>query len=87
MTVEPKRRSPRLRRLETLHVRSPIFFVTACTAGKKALLDNENAHEAFRSFAATGEGRGVFVGAYVLMPDHVHLFVSLPGDSTSLQKW
>lgn len=50
-------------------------------------MHNENAHEAFRGFATTGEGRGVFVGMYVLMPDHLHLFVSLPGDSASLQKW
>jgi putative transposase len=87
MTAESKQGVPRLRRLDTLYANSPIFFVTACTAGRKAILDNDNLHQAFRGFAAAGEERRVFVGRYVLMPDHFHLFVSLSGDSTPLQKW
>ena len=87
MTAESKQRAPRLRRLDTLYACNPIFFMTACIAGRKAILDNENLHQAFRGFAAAGEKRRVFVGTYVLMPDHLHLFVSISGESTSLQKW
>jgi REP element-mobilizing transposase RayT len=61
--------------------------MTAGTAGRKAILDNENLHQAFRGFAAVAEERHVFVGRYVLMPDHLHLFASFSEDSPSLQKW
>jgi len=33
-------------------------------------------HEDFRKFCEAGLTRGVFVGKYVLMPDHLHLFVA-----------
>ena len=33
-------------------------------------------HEDFRTFCEAGLTRGVFVGKYVLMPDHLHLFVA-----------
>ena len=35
----------------------------------------------------TAQEYEVAVGRYVLMPDHVHLFVSLPSTGITLQKW
>jgi REP element-mobilizing transposase RayT len=33
-------------------------------------------HAQFVSFAKLGQDRGIAVGRYVIMPDHIHLFVS-----------
>jgi putative transposase len=68
--------SPRLKRLDRLHISRPIYFVTACTAMRKHVLANEKVHNDFRKFCENGLSRGVFVGKYVLMPDHLHLFVT-----------
>jgi putative transposase len=53
----------------------PLYFVTFNTHRRTRLLANEAVHTAFIEFAQNGEDRGVGVGRYVLMPDHVHLFV------------
>ena len=53
----------------------PLYFVTFNTHRRQKLLANDLIHTAFIAFTEQGEGRGVSVGRYVLMPDHVHLFV------------
>lgn len=67
---------PRLKRLDRLFTNHPLYFVTACTEDRKPILANARVHEDFRKFCQTGLERGVFVGKYVLMPDHLHLFVA-----------
>ena len=67
---------PRLKRLGRLFTSHPLYFVTACTEDRKPILANTKVHEDFRRFCQTGLERGVFVGKYVLMPDHLHLFVA-----------
>jgi len=67
---------PRLKRLDQLFTSHPLYFVTACTEDRKPILANAKVHEAFRKFCEAGLTRGVFVGKYVLMPDHLHLFVA-----------
>jgi REP element-mobilizing transposase RayT len=69
-------RSPRLKRLDRLFTNHPLYFVTACTEDRKSILANATVHAAFRKFCEAGLTRGVFVGRYVLMPDHLHLFVA-----------
>ena len=86
MTAESERK-PRLRRLEGVYVRSPIYFVTACTAERKPLLANESIHQAFVTYSRQAEKHGTHVGAYVLMPDHMHLFVHPSDLSPSLETW
>jgi len=66
----------RLKRLDRLFTRHPLYFVTACTKDRKPILANAKVHEDFRKFCETGLTRGVFVGKYVLMPEHLHLFVA-----------
>lgn len=73
----PPQRPPRLKRLDRLFVSHPLYFVTACTEDRKPILANAKAHEDFQKFCQAGLERGVFVGKYVLMPDHLHLFVAL----------
>ena len=77
----------RLRRLEQLHVENPVFFVTFCTEARHAILASHNIHEAFLEFCRRALERGVFVGRYVLMPDHIHLFVKVPPPSGQLSDW
>ena len=73
-----------LRRLETTYERWPIYFVTACTADRRELLASDLIHEAFVGFVKKGSARGAWVGRYVLMPDHLHLFVVLEDDQIRL---
>ena len=69
-------RPPRLKRLDRLFPRHPLYFVTTNTEDRKPILANAKVHEDFRKFCETGLTLGVFVGKYVLMPDHLHLFVA-----------
>lgn len=82
---EPPRKE-RLRRLDPIFSRSPIYFVTACTFGRHAILAKLAVHQTFLEFASAGEGHGAYVGAYVIMPDHIHLFVALEQDK-NLSVW
>jgi putative transposase len=68
--------SQRLKRLDRLFTSHPLYFVTTNTEDRKPILANAKVHENFRKFCETGLTRGVFVGKYVLMPDHLHLFVA-----------
>jgi len=53
----------------------PLFFITFNTYRRRKLLANSIVHHALIKFARMGEARGIGVGRYVIMPDHVHLFV------------
>ncbi len=77
----------RFARLERIFVRAPIYFVTACTAARQALLATAEAHSALIEFAERGEALGAWMGAYVLMPDHLHAFVALDDERISLSSW
>jgi REP element-mobilizing transposase RayT len=74
--MNPDERPPRLKRLNRLFVNHPLYFVTACTEGRKSILAHAEIHDGFRKYCQAGLERGGFVGKYVLMPDHLHLFVS-----------
>ena len=76
--------STRLRRLDWVFDREPIYFVTACTARRRGILATKVIHKAFVQFAVVGKERGAFVGRYVIMPDHMHLFEALERDQITL---
>ncbi len=77
----------RLRRLESTYERRPIYFVTAGTAERRELLANDLVHEALVRFARSAPERGAWVGRYVLMPDHLHLFVVVEDERVRLSGW
>ena len=84
-----RRRFPkRLRRLELLFssVR-PFYFITFNTHARLRLLACEEIHRVFRSFGAGAENHDIAVGRYVIMPDHVHLFVAFPMTGLTLSEW
>ena len=83
MTADPQKNPPRperIRRLDLIFPRFPIYFVTACACDRKPILTKREIHEAFLAFAHRGEAHGAYIGAYVIMPDHLHLFVALEPD-------
>jgi len=68
-----KRRPPRLGRVFNDR---PLYFITFCTHQRKPFLACDEVHAAFAVFAKRAETSfNVAVGRYVIMPDHIHLFV------------
>ena len=68
----------RLSRLERIYQENPVVFITFCTHKRLKLLDSPTVQGAFESFCHAAKDRHIFVGRYVIVPDHVHFFVSLP---------
>jgi len=62
-------------RLDLIFVDQPLYFVTFCTLHRRPLLANTEVYEKFRSYCTRAADHNVGVGRYVIMPDHVHLFV------------
>jgi putative transposase len=77
----------RLRRLERVFERRPIYFVTACTYERREILDKVDVHARLTQFGAEGPKRGAWLGAYVLMPDHLHAFVVIDDQRLNLSTW
>ena len=74
-------------RLSCVFTNNPLYFVTACTYRRRALLANDAVHNTFVRFGQRAfADHNVAVGRYVLMPDHVHLFVCGP-DNFELGRW
>ena len=78
---------PRLSRLSWVFTSDPVYFVTACTAKRQRILAKPEIHHAFIEFTQRATARNVYVGRYVLMPDHLHLFVAFGPGSQSLSDW
>jgi len=78
----------RLRRLTTIFPPGrPLFFLTPCTAARRPILADDEVHMLFVVFCEASPAKAaVWVGGYVLMPDHIHAFVS-PEDSAGLSRW
>ncbi|MEP7015789.1 MAG: transposase [Verrucomicrobiota bacterium] len=65
---------------------APLFFLTICTFHRQRITSLDKAHDAFRRYAQRAIKFNIAVGRYVMMPDHIHLFVQ--GDATfELAKW
>jgi REP element-mobilizing transposase RayT len=80
-------RPQRLGRLETVFVRSPIYFVTACTANRHKILARAAIYESFIEFGKSGPEHGAWLGKYVVTPDHLHAFVALDEERITLANW
>jgi putative transposase len=80
-------RKLRLRRLDRVFVRSPTYFITACTANRRSLLATAAVHETLLRFGQEGSRYVAWIGAYVIMPDHVHLFVATDDEKITLSAW
>ena len=76
MSDKDRRTPPRL---NTIFQRygAPIYFVTFNTWQRKNILDCNLVHEVFVSHAKKVASIGVGIGRYVIMPDHIHLFIRI----------
>jgi len=54
----------------------PVYFVTLCTNHRQKILANNAVHSALLEYGRRAEARGIALGRYVIMPDHIHLFVA-----------
>ncbi len=71
----PSRTHKHLRRLDSVWIESPVYFLTLCTAGRRAVLANELAVVVLRAeFEAAPRRYGWTIGRFVAMPDHLHFF-------------
>src|SRR5580765_6129728 len=77
----------RLSRLNLVFVRSPIYFVTACTQNRRSILATPAIHETFLRFGQEGPSHGAWIGAYVIMPDHLHLFIATDDEQIAISAW
>lgn len=74
-------------RLSFVFTNNPLYFVTACTYRRRGLLANDAVNDAFVRFAQRAfADHNIAIGRYVIMPDHVHLFVCGP-DNFELGRW
>ena len=77
-------------RLDLIFQRSnaPVYFVTFNTHTRASLLATPEVHEAFIEYCRRAADFRIGVGRYVLMPDHIHLFVCFGiGCTSTLGAW
>ena len=68
-------------RLTRIFRNNPLFFVTFCTHRRRKFLATNSVNAALVDFAIRARAEhNVAVGRYVIMPDHLHLFVCGPDD-------
>jgi REP element-mobilizing transposase RayT len=73
-----------LRRLDSVWIESPIYFLTICVDRRRRLLANDAAFALLRAeFEAAPERYGWAVGQFVVMPDHLHFFCASDQQPTS----
>ena len=81
-----KGRPPRLGQIFQTYA-PPLFFVTICTIHRQKIRDLCTAHHAFEAYVRRARDEfGVGVGRYLIMPDHMHLFVR-GGNDFKLAQW
>jgi REP element-mobilizing transposase RayT len=81
----PPKRPPRLEPLFSSV--QPFYFLTFNTHKRLKLLARKEIHQVYRSFCLRAGEYDVAVGRYVIMPDHVHLFVAMPATGMTLSEW
>ena len=63
-------------RLNLVYTNQPLYFVTFATRDRKKLVSLERAQLALEAYGQGAANKfNVALGRYVIMPDHVHLFV------------
>jgi REP-associated tyrosine transposase len=77
----------RPRRLDLIYSNQPLYFVTFATRDRKSIRWLDVAQVALEQYGRCAIARfNVALGGYVIMPDHVHLFVRGGRDFT-LSSW
>ena len=72
----PRMIKDRPNRLDLIYINQPLYFVTFTTRDRRAIPSLDDAQIALQRYARCGFDKvNVALGRYVMMPDHVHLFV------------
>ena len=83
--MDAQQQSPlpkRQRRLDSVFDATPAYFLTLCVKNREPVLNDDTVHQRVQQFiAGSMERYGVWVDSYVLMPDHMHLIITLSGDA------
>jgi len=65
----------------------PLYFIGICSHNDIPILANDDVHNIFINFSMkSSEKIDAHIGKYVIMPDHIHTFVSCI-DSSVLSHW
>jgi putative transposase len=62
-----------------------IVFVTVCTQERRKQLANSEVHNALLKAWSTADRW--MIGAYVIMPDHIHFFCSPTHENCVIERW
>ena len=74
-------------RLDLIYVNQPLYFVTFATRDRKSISSLDSAQFALQRYAHCAVAKfNAAAGRYVIMPDHVHLFVR-GGQDFTLSSW
>ena len=65
--------------------KATVVFVTVCAAHRSQRLASDDVHHALVS--SWREADAWIVGAYVIMPDHLHLFCSPLDEEVAIERW
>jgi putative transposase len=77
----------RPKRLELLYIPCPQYFVTFCSRNRKTIPSLKSAQVALENHGRHGlEKHKISLSHYMIMPDHVHLFVR-GGFEFSVSRW
>ena len=68
-------------RLDRVFYNQPLYFVTFNTWRRAEILDNKPVFDAFMEYGEKNVSGGRAIGRFVIMPDHIHLFVRIGHDS------
>jgi len=79
----PERRH--LRRLHSIWLKKPVYFLTVCTAGRRPILYQPKvAALLIKTLHDAPRVHGWIVGRFVIMPDHVHFFCTASSEAKEL---
>src|SRR5215470_2669068 len=74
-------------RLDLIYINQPLYFVTFATRDRRSIPSLDGAQLALQQYARCAIVKfNVALGRYMIMPDHVHLFVRGDRDLT-LSSW
>lgn len=68
----PQRKSPATAPIVDIGNRSNLIFITVCTKNRAPILANEATHNILNE--AWRDADAFYVGRYIILPDHIHLF-------------
>jgi len=55
----------------------PLYFITFCTFDRKPVLATDQFHDHFVEHMTRKSREGIACGEFVVMPDHIHLFLRI----------